>query len=790
MTISVALIVKDEERTLGRCLASLRSGVDEIVVVDTGSRDATRAIAARFTDRVFEFPWREDFAAARQFAFDRATGDWVTWVDADDVVVNAEHIRSDLANAGAEVGAVYWRYVVDRDQWGNSRCEFWRERCVRNDGNYRWSGRIHEVLVPRRPCATLRSTRVTVEHRPDPDRRGDKIQRNLGILEAEYAAAGTSASPRLLLYLAREHASAGNTRRALTLLQNYLQVAGWDEERYLAQTQIADLYRAESRYDLAINAGLQALKICPHWPDAYFGLAKTYYFLQDWHRVIHWTEIGRAMPAPDTIQIINPLEYRYGWIIYYTNALFRVGAIREAQEWTRRALEICPDAPWHRENYLACARALQETERAPWNRPAETAPRGQIRPEPLRVVWEGPQFVHASFGVVNREVCSTLLAMTGEREANPDVDGRPLELTLQPLPPAEFGPDEAPERFGDLAARFHAPLSGPADVHVSLTYREQPEPPPAGRWVVFQPWDYTGMPRRWLDLFQNHVDEVWVPSRFVWQCYVENGVPAEKVHIIPLGVCPDTFHPGLEPLPLSTRKSFRFLFVGGTLWRKGIDVLLNAYTRAFDRGDDVCLVIKDVGAHSYYRAHNARERIVRLRDDPAAPEIVYLAEDMPEPDIARLYSACNCLAHPYRGEGFALPVAEAMACGLPVIVTRGGPSDDYCTDETAYRIPADLVPCAFWEETVNPAHVLEPDPAALSGLLRHAFEHRDEAAEKGARAAAAVHAHLTWQHTARAVLERLTRVGAIQPDVVGRAAPAPVGGEQRRIMVPDAVGAL
>jgi glycosyltransferase involved in cell wall biosynthesis len=70
MTVSVAIIVKNGERTLGRCLDSLDEHVDEIVVVDTGSDDATRAIARRYTDSIHDFAWCDDFAAARQYAFD------------------------------------------------------------------------------------------------------------------------------------------------------------------------------------------------------------------------------------------------------------------------------------------------------------------------------------------------------------------------------------------------------------------------------------------------------------------------------------------------------------------------------------------------------------------------------------------------------------------------------------------------------------------------------------------------------------------------------------------------
>jgi glycosyltransferase involved in cell wall biosynthesis len=360
MTVSLALIVKNEEHTLGRCLDSVRGAVDEIVIVDTGSEDETKAIARRYTDRILDFAWGEDFAAARQFAFDQASGDWVVWVDADDIVRGAEHIKPLAAGAPADVGAFYWRYVTDQDAWGNPRCEFWRERCVRNDGTFRWAGRVHEVLVPERPWGIMRSSAVVVEHHADERRGPEKRRRNLTILEADYAASEGSPAPRLLFYLGREYARAGDVDKALEVFLRYLSVATWNDERYLAQTQVADLYRTAQRYELAIDADLQALKICPHWPDAYLGLAKSYYFLRDWHKVMHWTEVGRAMPRPETLHIINPMDHRYNWIIYYTNALFHVGEVQEALAWTQRALEVCPDDGWHRDNFLLFARALQE----------------------------------------------------------------------------------------------------------------------------------------------------------------------------------------------------------------------------------------------------------------------------------------------------------------------------------------------------------------------------------------------------------------------------------------------
>jgi glycosyltransferase involved in cell wall biosynthesis len=359
MTVSVAMIVRNEERTLGRCLESLYGYVDEIVVVDTGSDDATKEIAARYTEKIHEIAWCDDFATARQFAFDQATGDWVMWVDADDVVVHADRIRPLVEHVPAAIGGFYWRYVIDWDAMGSPRCVYWRERCVRNDNSFRWAGRVHEVLTSSAAHTLVQSADVVVEHHPVAGATPEKQGRNLRILEAEYAESGGFPEPRLLFYLGREYADAGNYPRAIEVLEHYLRLAIWDDERYLAQIRVADLQRGQGNYAHALDADLRALKICPRWPDAYFGLAETYYFLEDWPKVIHWTEIGRSMPLPDTMLFTNPLDYRYNWMIYYTNALHHVGQTEQALLWTRQALEISPDDVWHRHNFDFFTRTLQ-----------------------------------------------------------------------------------------------------------------------------------------------------------------------------------------------------------------------------------------------------------------------------------------------------------------------------------------------------------------------------------------------------------------------------------------------
>jgi tetratricopeptide (TPR) repeat protein len=227
----------------------------------------------------------------------------------------------------------------------------------------------------------VRSDEVVVEHHPEIARADERHGRNLRILEAECTAAGEAIEPRRLFYLGREYADAGQPEQALTVLRRYLDVATWDDERYRAQTQVAALLRILGRHAEAIEADLAALKVHPRWPEAYFGLAESYYYLRDWPKVVHWADIGRALPPPDTLLFLDRRDYAYRWIIYYTNALYHTGQIEAALAWTRRALELAPDDPWHQRNQAFLAEQLSRGALAPTEASIVPLPTGHAVPE-------------------------------------------------------------------------------------------------------------------------------------------------------------------------------------------------------------------------------------------------------------------------------------------------------------------------------------------------------------------------------------------------------------------------
>ncbi|HXG49186.1 MAG TPA: glycosyltransferase, partial [Methylomirabilota bacterium] len=201
--------------------------------------------------------------------------------------------------------------------------------------------------------------------------------------------------------------------------------------------------------------------------------------------------------------------------------------------------------------------------------------------ETVSVAWEGSFLDLGSLSHVNRELTRALMR-------HPRVRLTCVGRNLIPREVAGLSEIQA-------AARQ---LRAQSDKDTQVTVRHAWPPdwrkPRHGEWVLLQPWEFGALPADWVRGLEQ-VREAWVPSEFVRRCYIESGVDPGKVHVVPNGIDPERFRPDVPPRRLATEKKFKFLFVGGTIPRKGPDVLLRAYLESFTADDDVCLVIKDFG---------------------------------------------------------------------------------------------------------------------------------------------------------------------------------------------------
>ncbi len=365
------------------------------------------------------------------------------------------------------------------------------------------------------------------------------------------------------------------------------------------------------------------------------------------------------------------------------------------------------------------------------------------------VAWEGTYLDYGSLSYVNRELTSLVTAQKSVRLQRVSKAGLPATGKLEP----------------DLQ-RLSRQIVAQAPRNVDITVRHAWPPdftaPASGALVVIQPWEFGTLPATWVKSLEN-VDEIWANSSYVRQVYVDSGVDPAKVKYLPHGIDPNKFRPDLTPLPLKTDKKFKFLFVGGTIGRKGPDLLLQAYLETFTAADDVCLVIKDFGGKSVYAGQTLVDKIREAQQKADAPEILYLDQELAGDEVPRLYAACDCLVHPYRGEGFGLPVLEAMACALPVIVTAGGSTDDFATKDLVYHLPAvkaSLGPEVGGMKLVHNGWWLEPDYAELKRLLRAVPQAPEQAKAMGQRASEVIRRDWIWERSAKMAGELLNDLAA------------------------------
>jgi glycosyltransferase involved in cell wall biosynthesis len=266
------------------------------------------------------------------------------------------------------------------------------------------------------------------------------------------------------------------------------------------------------------------------------------------------------------------------------------------------------------------------------------------------------------------------------------------------------------------------------------------------------------IPTAWVDTC-NSVEEVWVPSQFNFETFSASGVDTERLHVVPSPIRLANWRDD-ERLELPVTR-FTFLSVFDWSLRKGWDLLLAAYADEFGPADDVVLVLK---VHSTL-GHTGQELrgLVERAAGREAPPILVLDRPLAAGELQRLYRSADCFVLPTRGEGSGRPFLEAMAAGTPVIGTNWGGHTELVHEETAYPIDVKGV-VRIPEAGVREAPLYrghrwaEPSVEHLRQLMRHVYEHPEEAAARAERARSAVAAYDTSTVCSRLFLRLLEPV--------------------------------
>ncbi|MDX6221304.1 MAG: hypothetical protein QOD91_358 [Frankiales bacterium] len=312
MRLSLAMIVRNEQESLSQVLAEAGGFCDELIVVDTGSDDGSRDIALTAGATVVDFDWVDDFAAARNFAFDQCTGEWIIWLDADDHVpaaVQAAYRAAKDTLLTHQIDAVYapYRYAFDAET-GLCTYQFPRERVIRRGARLRWHGVVHETLTIPEGRSVYRDD-LYIEHRPSAAKLERRIGRNLRILEAAVRAGDRS--PRTLFYLGNELRDNERFSEAVAFYREFLDTgaaAPWEE--YAARLSMGICAKNLGRLDDALGQFFYALRRDPTRSEAYLRIGEVHFEEQEWAKALPLFTAATNATRP-SVGFVNDADYTW-----------------------------------------------------------------------------------------------------------------------------------------------------------------------------------------------------------------------------------------------------------------------------------------------------------------------------------------------------------------------------------------------------------------------------------------------------------------------------------------------
>lgn len=350
ISISLCLIVKNEEHVLARCLDSVRDIMDEIIIVDTGSTDRTKEIAGRYTDQIYDFPWVDDFAAARNYAFSKATMEYTLWLDADDVVLeeDREKLRQLKKTLDTSIDAVNMHYALAYDQYGYAVYSLRRNRLVRTCRHFPWIGAVHEYLGV---SGVVQNSDIVITHKGD----HRDTDRNLRIYENRLAR-GEEFGARDLYYYANELLEHQQYGKASKYYSKFLaQDEGWVEDKITACGKLADCNNALGHSDEERLAILKSFNYDS--PRAEFCCRLGYQDLQagKYKQAAFWYKLATELEQPG--EIWGPISHAaWTWLPHLQLCVCydRLGQYELAYQHNELARTFVPDDPrvLHNKKYL------------------------------------------------------------------------------------------------------------------------------------------------------------------------------------------------------------------------------------------------------------------------------------------------------------------------------------------------------------------------------------------------------------------------------------------------------
>ncbi|MFB5269690.1 glycosyltransferase [Paenibacillus enshidis] len=342
ITISLCMIVKNEEEGLDRCLSALKGVVDEYVIVDTGSTDRTKEIAAKYAQQVYDFKWIDDFAAARNYSFSKATKEFIMWLDADDVIdeTNVARLKELKRTLTPDIDRVTMPYNLGFDASGNVTFSLRRFRLVRRSCNFQWEGPVHEFLSTHGPMI---DSDVAVAH----SKNKPYTDRNLKIYQARERR-GEQFTPRDLYYYGNELRDNGRYEEAIDYYNRFLDTGqGWIEDNIQACFKMGDCYNKMEQYQEAVAAMSRSLWYDAPRPEYCSNMGDIFLTLGHHQVAIYWYKQAVQMDNPSGTSMAMTSRMITTWYPHLQMCLCydKLGQQELASEHNEKALAFSPQHP-------------------------------------------------------------------------------------------------------------------------------------------------------------------------------------------------------------------------------------------------------------------------------------------------------------------------------------------------------------------------------------------------------------------------------------------------------------
>lgn len=344
-SLALAMITSEKDVKMAKeAIKSVIDYVDEVCLTIADKEHKTKEVKiGETTIKTSFFKWNDNFSNARNYNFKQVKSDWILWLDSDDVLKGAEKLKELIDYAeDNNVSNYFFQYQYNANKDGYVTEKHWKCQLLKNDGHFEWKGAIHEDTIFLRAVKSIRTELVVRVHRSNEKRSAEAMKRNLRILLKEKKK--NPKEPRTKFYLGRTYMGLKEYDKAVNSLYEYLDLSGWDDERYEARLLIGQALMASNLLDSAIKVYNDAILEKEIYPDAYIQKGMCYMKKGDYQKAIVNFNLAQSLPIPQTATYINPLNYTHDIWLSLAVCYLNTAKLKEAEYSVNQSLKYYPQS--------------------------------------------------------------------------------------------------------------------------------------------------------------------------------------------------------------------------------------------------------------------------------------------------------------------------------------------------------------------------------------------------------------------------------------------------------------